>query len=322
MTKNRQSATKGATNDATHEEVLTRESGTLPCALYLVSTPIGNLSDITLRALDVLKKADQIYCEDTRQTQILLRAYDIRASLKSYHEHNGARMRPLILAELEQGRSIALVSDAGTPLISDPGYKLVRACVAADHNVIPIPGASAPLAALSASGLPSDHFFFAGFLPVKTTARKHALETYASIKATLVFFESARRLSATLSDMAAVLGSREAVVARELTKKFEEFKRGDLRELARFYESAPPRGEVTLLVAPFNSETKISPGESNAPGLEESLKSAFEEMSLRDAVAHVTQLLDLPRAQVYAQALALKKNNTGQKGNTPKKAKR
>ncbi len=269
--------------------------------LHLVATPIGNLKDITLRALEVLAGADVLACEDTRVTRKLLAAHGIERPLLAYHEHNAGEMRPRLLAALAEGRSVALCSDAGTPLISDPGYKLVRAAVEAGHRVSPLPGASAPLAALVVSGLPSDRFYFGGFLPPKTAARRRALQALAGLEASLLFLESARRLPAALADLAAVLGPREAAVGRELTKLFEEIRRGSLAALAAaFAESGPPKGELVIVVGP----PPAAP-ETAAEDLDAALRAALAEASLRDAVERVTAETGLPRRRVYQRALAL-----------------
>jgi 16S rRNA (cytidine1402-2'-O)-methyltransferase len=270
--------------------------------LYIVATPIGNLKDITLRALDVLAKADRIACEDTRTTRKLLGAYGITAALTSYHEHNAARVRPRLIKQLKCGKAVALVSDAGTPLVSDPGYKLVEAVIGAGLPVTAIPGASAGLAALSVSGLPSDRFLFIGFLPAKAAGRRRALAELAALQASLVIYESARRLPAALGDMAEVLGPRRAAVARELTKLHEEVRRGALTGLADHYLAAgPPKGEVVVVVGPPEDR----PRTVTASDLDTSLRAALERASLRDAVLQVAAATGLPRKQVYARALEL-----------------
>lgn len=270
--------------------------------LHVVATPIGNAADITLRALATLRGADVIACEDTRVTRRLMAAHGIRTPLVSYHEHNAERMRPVLIERLRAGGSVALVSDAGTPLVSDPGYKLVRDVVAEGLHVTTLPGPSAPLAALVLSGLPSDRFLFAGFLPVKQGARRRALAEVKDVRATLLFFESAQRLPAMLADAAEVLGGREAAVARELTKLFEEVRRGPLERLAAHYaEAGPPRGEVVVVIAP--------PGEDEAASGEEevdrALRDALARSSVKDAAAEVAGRTGRPRREVYARALEL-----------------
>ncbi len=268
--------------------------------LYIVATPIGNLRDITYRAVDTLTAADVIACEDTRVTAKLLSAYEIRTATTPYHEHNAAKMRPLLIGRLQQGEIVALVSDAGTPLISDPGYKLVREAIEADIPVIAIPGASAPLAALAAAGLPTDRFLFLGFLSARAAQRREALAAVETIAATLVFFESPRRLADSLKAMYDAYGPRKAVVARELTKRFEEFRRGDLGELADHYAAAgPPKGEVVVLVAPAGD---TPPAQEDLDAL---LRHALDGMSVRDAAATVSVATGRPRREVYARALEL-----------------
>ena len=271
--------------------------------LYVVSTPIGNARDISVRALDVLGRVDVIACEDKRVTAKLMALHGIRTSLVAYHEHNAERMRPLLLKRLGNGESVALVSDAGTPLVSDPGYKLVRAAIEADLPLTALPGASAPLTALVLSGLPTDRFLFAGFLPNKSAARKSALAELAPIKTTLIFLEAKQRLAASLADMAEVLGPRPAAVARELTKMFEEVRRGSLADLARHYDEAgEPLGEITVVIGPPTEDA----GSVTQADLDELLRSALASHSLSDAVAEATLATGLPRRQVYARALALK----------------
>ncbi len=271
--------------------------------LYIVSTPIGNLRDITLRALDVLGAADLVACEDTRVTARLLAAYGLATPTTPYHEHNAARARPRLLRRLAGGAAIALVSDAGTPLVSDPGYRLVREALAAAIPVIPVPGPSAPLAALVAAGLPTDRFLFAGFLPARRAARKATLASLSHQATTLVFLESARRLPASLADMAAVFGAREAAVARELTKLHEELRRGPLADLAAHYAArGAPCGEVVVVVGPPVGCAPTRPDDD----IDAMLETALAEMTLRDAVAAVSAATGRTRRDVYARALALK----------------
>ncbi len=274
---------------------------TLPPGLYLVATPIGNLGDLTLRALEVLRRAQHIVCEDTRVTRKLLAAYGITTPTRAYHDHSSARVREALLQLLREGASIALVSDAGTPLVSDPGFRLVRAALAEDLPVTALPGPSAPLTALLLSGLPSDRFFFAGFLPAKAGVRRKALQGLKALDASLLFFETAPRLAASLADMAELLGPREAAVARELTKLHEEVRRDSLPALAEHYAAAgPPRGELVVVVAPAGA-----PEETAGEDLDTQLHRALQHASLRDAAAAVAEASGLPRRQVYARALEL-----------------
>lgn len=270
-------------------------------ALYLVATPIGNLGDITLRALQTLAAADLLACEDTRVTRNLLSRYGIRQRPVSYHEHNAAEAGPGLIAAVAAGKSVALVSDAGTPLVSDPGYRLVGQAIEAGLRVVPIPGASAPLAALTASGLPSDAFLFAGFLPVKDGQRRQRLETLKAVPATLIFFESPRRLDEALAAMAQVLGDRPAVIGRELTKTFEEFRRGGLAELAAHYASVEaPKGEVVICVGP---PAEAAPGAQDVDRL---LLSLSAEMSASKAAAEAARLTGQPKPGLYRRLLELK----------------
>ena len=273
--------------------------------LHLVATPIGNLKDITLRALEALRAADQLVCEDSRVTRKLLAAHGIERPLLTYHEHNAGEMRPRLLAALADGASVALCSDAGMPLVSDPGFKLVRAAIEAGHAVSVLPGASAPLAALVVSGLPSDRFYFGGFLPPKSAARRRALQDLAGLEASLLFLESARRLPAALADLAAILGPRQAAVGRELTKLFEEVRRGRLDELAAaFAEEGPPKGELVIVVGPPEAGSAASEVDLDAR-----LAAALDGASLRDAVDRVAAETGLPRRRVYQRALALSAEN-------------
>lgn len=280
----------------------------LDTGLYVVATPIGNLADMSLRGLDVLARADQILCEDTRITGRLRNVFGLTAPMLPYHEHNAAQVRPGLLARLRQGAALALVSDAGTPLISDPGYRLVSDCRAEGIPVVPIPGPSAVLAALSAAGLPTDRFFFAGFLPPRAQARRNAVEALASIPGTLVFFEAAQRLPAMLADLAAGLGEREAVIARELTKRFESFERDRLPALAAaLAERGPPKGEVVVLVAPPSQDAPVV----DAAALEASLRTALATASVRDAATRVAAETGWPRKEVYRRALGLAHRGDG-----------
>lgn len=271
--------------------------------LYLTATPIGNAADITLRALEVLKAADAVVCEDSRVTGGLLARHGIRKPLLPYHEHNAARARPGILARLARGEVLALVSDAGTPLVSDPGYKLVRAAIEAGAMVTALPGPSAVLAALTLSGLPTDRFHFSGFLPSRAAARRRALEALAAIDATLVVLESPRRLAKALADMAEILGPRQAAVARELTKLFEEVRRAPLDELGRHYAQAgAPKGEVVIVVAPPGPPPPL--GEAEVEAL---LRQALAKMPTREAAAEVARASGRARRELYALALEIKK---------------
>ncbi|MGE3065736.1 MAG: 16S rRNA (cytidine(1402)-2'-O)-methyltransferase [Hyphomicrobiaceae bacterium] len=274
--------------------------------LYVVATPIGNLGDLSLRAISVLARADVICCEDTRHSRTLLAAYAISRPTSAYHEHNAEAERPRILSELAAGRRIALISDAGTPLVSDPGFKLVRAAAEAGHSVIPIPGASAPLAALAAAGLPTDAFHFAGFLPPKAGARRARLAELAAIDATLVLFEAPSRLGDTLAEIDAVMATRELVVARELTKLHEEFRRGPAAELRDWARRAEPRGEMVILIAPPDA-----PPEVRDADIETRLETALGSMSLRDAARAVAEDLGVARSRVYDLGLRLRKGSDG-----------
>lgn len=271
----------------------------LAAGLHVVSTPIGNLGDITLRAIATLARADVIYCEDTRHSRKLTDHFAIDRPLRPYHEHNAERERPAILDKLAAGGRIALISDAGTPLVSDPGYKLVREAVALGHTVTAVPGASAVLAGLAASGLPTDAFLFAGFLPPKAGARRRRLEALSKVEATLVLFEAPGRLAEALGDMAAVMGSRQGAVARELTKLHEEMVRGPLPELA-----ASERewiGEAVVLVAPAEAAAEATDAEITA-----ALEAALVSSSVKDAARAVSERLGVAKGRVYDLALKLK----------------
>jgi len=287
-----------------------RAAKPLPPGLYLVATPIGNLGDITLRALEILRQVDLIACEDTRVTAALSRRYGLDAERTAYHDHNAEHIRPRLLARLSAGARIALVSDAGTPLISDPGFKLVRAAIEAGITVTAIPGASAPLAALMVAGLPTDRFLFQGFLPPKPGARRRTIETLAEVPATLVFFETAPRLVGVLGELAAVLGNRPAAVARELTKLHEEVRRDSLAALAAFYrEHGPPKGEIVLVVGPPRAADAADALDTAA--LEQRLRVALETMSIREASAAIAAETGRPRREVYALALTLQGKRGG-----------
>lgn len=300
----------GGTQDAPHERRaetgfailgLRAEGERLQPGLHVVATPIGNLRDVSLRALGTLASADAVLAEDTRVTKRLLAHYGISTPLVAYHEHNAAAMRPRLLARLSEGATLALVSDAGTPLVSDPGFKLVEAAVAAGHFVTGVPGPSAVLAALVVAGLPTDRFFFEGFLPSKEAARRARLKALSLVPGTLVLFESPRRVADLLGDAAAILGDRRAAVARELTKMFEETRRGRLSDLAALYAGEPdPRGEIVVLIE--------GAGEAEAPDaqdVEGRLRLALASHSLKEAVAIVAAQTGEARRTVYAKALEL-----------------
>jgi 16S rRNA (cytidine1402-2'-O)-methyltransferase len=278
--------------------------------LHLVSTPIGNLGDITLRALETLAGVDVIACEDTRITRRLTERYGISALLKPYHEHNAALARPKILERLAQGASIALVSDAGTPLISDPGFKLVREVCGAGHQVIALPGPSSVLAALAVAALPTDRFFFEGFLPSKETARRARLAELARIDATLVMFESGNRVEDTLRDLADIMGARDAAICRELTKLHEEVRRAPLPELAKSAGVLETRGEFVLVIGP----PAASVGIMAQNDLDDLLRSALKRDSVKDAVAHAVEVSGRPRREIYARALELARQDHARDG--------
>jgi 16S rRNA (cytidine1402-2'-O)-methyltransferase len=278
----------------------------LAAGLHLVATPIGNLGDMTLRGLWVLRNVDRILCEDTRVTARLLSRFGIDTPLAPYHDHNADRVRPAVLEALRRGDRVALVSDAGTPLVSDPGFKLVRAALAENLPVTAAPGPSAALTALILSGLAPEVFLFTGFLPPRSAARRRALQQWISLDATLVFFEGQSRLAAALADMADILGPRDAAVARELTKRHEEIRRGRLPELAAHYrEAGPPRGEVVIVVGP---PEPAAPAEAD---IEARLVQLLKTSSLRDAVARLAAETGLPRRTLYDRALALQRKGAG-----------
>jgi 16S rRNA (cytidine1402-2'-O)-methyltransferase len=281
------------------------EIGTLAApapGLHIVATPIGNLSDITLRALATLAHADIVYCEDTRHSRTLFEHFGLRPRLAAYHDYTAAEVRGEILAALAEGKIVALISDAGTPLISDPGFKLVREAIAAGHAVTTEPGPSAAIAALTLAGLPTDRFLFLGFLAPKSQARRREILAVKDVRASLVIYESPQRLAATLGDLAACLGDRPAAIARELTKLHEEVKRGMLNELAaHFAKAGAPKGEIVIVVGPPGEEQR------EEVDLDAALTHALSHASLKEAVAQVTAELGLPRRVVYARALTLSK---------------
>jgi 16S rRNA (cytidine1402-2'-O)-methyltransferase len=277
--------------------------------LHLVATPIGHLGDITLRALETLAGVDVIACEDTRITRRLTERYAIVAELTPYHEHNAAQARPKILAKLAQGGSVALVSDAGTPLISDPGFKLVREASSAGFAVIAVPGPSSVLTALSVAALPTDRFFFEGFLPSKAQARRTRLAELSKIDATLVVFDSGNRVQETLADLAAIMGTRDAAICRELTKVHEEIRRAPITELAKTADTMETRGEFVLVIGPPTGAQVMGQDE-----LDELLRSRLKRDSVKDAVAHAVELSGRPRREVYARALELAKEVRGDDG--------
>jgi 16S rRNA (cytidine1402-2'-O)-methyltransferase len=273
----------------------------VPPGLHFVATPIGTARDITLRALDTLAGADVIAAEDTRTARKLMVMHGIALAgrpLVAYHDHNGPQVRPRLLAALADGRSVAYVSEAGTPLVADPGFALARAALAAGHAVHAVPGPSAVLAALTVSGLPTDRFLFAGFPPVKAGERRAFLAELARVPATLVLYEAPGRAAATLAACRDVLGDRDAALCRELTKRFEEVRRGRLADLAAQAGTAPPRGEVVLVI----DRDRAAP---EASGMDALLVEALASMTVKDAAAHVAEALSLPRRQVYQAALAL-----------------
>ena len=270
--------------------------------LHVVATPIGNLRDISFRALATLASADLVIAEDTRVTKTLLAHYGISTPLSAYHEHNAALVRPHLIARLQSGASLALVSDAGTPLVSDPGFRLVADALANGVEVISVPGPSAVLAALVVAGLPTDRFFFEGFLPPKSAARRQRIAALAPIPGTLVFFESPRRLAETLEDLAAVLGPRQAAIARALTKHYATGRRGNLAALAAALAiEDPPRGEIVLLVGPPDEHTPVA----DPQDLDARIGRALATLSVKDAASVVSAETGQPRRQVYARAVEL-----------------
>ena len=273
--------------------------------LHLVATPIGNLGDITLRALWVLRSVDRILCEDTRVTSRLLARYGIKKPLELYHDRNAERARPAVIEALRRGERLALVADAGTPLVSDPGFKLVRTALAEELPVTSAPGASAALTALILSGLPTDRFLFVGFLPPRSAARRRKLAEWSGLGATLILFEGAPRLAATLADMADILGERNAAVARELTKRHEEVRRGPLHALAEHYlGDGAPRGEVVIVVGPPAPAAPVV-----ADDVDSRLRALLEGGSVRDAVLRLAGETGIARRTLYERALLLQRES-------------
>ena len=278
--------------------------------LYVVATPIGNLLDLSPRAQQTLAAVGRVAAEDTRHSGALLRHFGIGTPLVSVHEHNERDRCAGLVEELLAGQSLALVSDAGTPLISDPGFKLVREACAAGHAVIAVPGPSSVLTALSVAALPTDRFFFEGFLPSKQTARRARLAELARIEATLVLFESGNRVQDTLADLADIMGSREAAICRELTKLHEEILRAPLSELATDAGTLETRGEFVLVIGPPAADAKVM-AEAD---LDDVLRASLQHDSVKDAVAHAVEVSGRPRREVYARALELAREGRGGHG--------
>ncbi|MEM9355147.1 MAG: 16S rRNA (cytidine(1402)-2'-O)-methyltransferase [Pseudomonadota bacterium] len=298
----------GGGNQATIGQAVANElerllATTVSPGLYFVATPIGNLGDVSLRALATMAGVDRLFCEDTRISRRLLERFGISRRLSIYHEHNAGEVRPEILKELAAGRSVALISDAGTPAISDPGFKLATAAIDAGHQVVPVPGPSAVISALTVSGLATDRFLFAGFLAQKTTQRRQQIEELATIPATLVFYESPHRLNACLRDLAEVLGPRPAAVAREITKRYEEIKRGTLSELADWSDDVAARGEITIVIG----QSKAAAVEEISDDLiEAKLAAILKDYPPARAAKLVAAELGVPKSRVYDIGLKLK----------------
>ncbi|MEO1015794.1 MAG: 16S rRNA (cytidine(1402)-2'-O)-methyltransferase [Pseudomonadota bacterium] len=276
----------------------------LAAGLYVAATPIGNMGDVSARLVETLRDADLILCEDTRRTGQLCAALGVTTPRRSYHDHNGAEVRPAVLNRLREGAAIALVSDAGTPLISDPGYKLVAEARAAGHDVFAVPGPCAAIAALSVAGLPTDRFFFAGFPPAKARAREALFEDLKRLPASLVFYEAANRLADTLGAMTSAFGDRQIAIVRELTKKFEETRTGPLFELAKAVASQPVKGEVVIVVGPPSEDT---PADDDA--VDAFLADALQEMSVKDAAAAAAESFGVSKKEAYQLALAQKRKS-------------
>ena len=272
----------------------------LAAGLYIVSTPIGNLGDISIRALFTLAAADMVVCEDTRHSRKLFSAYGIGRKLETYHDFSGEKDRARILGALREGKSVAVISDAGTPLIADPGFKLVRAAVEEGFSVFPVPGPSALLSALVASGLPSDQFFFVGFLPPKEMARREALEALRAVPGTFILYETPSRIEATLAALGVIFPDRQITLARELTKIHEGFARGTAEMLLGEVKGTPPLGEIVVLIGPGQTP------QAQDEDLEDALRQAMERVSLREAVEEVAKGLGAGKKKVYNLALKLK----------------
>jgi 16S rRNA (cytidine1402-2'-O)-methyltransferase len=290
----------GQSNEKEQGWLLPPRKKSMASGLYLVATPIGNLGDITLRALDVLAACERVICEDTRVTGKLLGYFGIKKPMLPYNDHNADRQRAAVMGMLREGAMVAFVSDAGMPLVSDPGYKLVRECVEAGITVTSVPGANAPLTALQLSALPSDAFCFIGFLPNKTAARKKVLNEWKSVQVSLIAFEAGPRLRDSLSDILDVLGDRDVAVARELTKLHEEVARGKISDLIVSYRDAPPKGEIVLVIG-CGTAAVMTEAEIKA-----ALKAALKTLSTKEAAAHVAKISGKPRKEIYNLALALR----------------
>lgn len=303
MTHEQEPEHGGGASDASTGPAFVASARRVPPGLHLVATPIGAARDITLRALDILAGADVLAAEDTRSLRRLMEIHGIRLGgrpLLAYHDHNGAQMRPRLMAALAEGKSVAFAPEAGTPMVSDPGYQLARTAIDAGHNVVAAPGASAVLAALAVGGLPTDRFCFMGFAPAQGAARKRFLAEAAQIPATLAFYESPKRIHRLLGEMVVTLGeARACALCRELTKRFEEVVRGTVGEVAAAIEGRDLKGEIVLLVG------RAPDGAGDAVDLDAALGVVLDSSSLREAVDQVAALTGLPRRQVYQRALAL-----------------
>ncbi|GAO97923.1 ribosomal RNA small subunit methyltransferase I [Caedimonas varicaedens] len=284
-----------------HDAKPTVEKRDLQAGIYIVATPLGNLKDITVRALEILHSVDLILCEDTRVSRTLLMHYSVSAPLKALHDYNESKMIPSLLVQVQEGKRLALISDAGTPLISDPGYKLVRAALTAGLFITGLPGPSAVINALVLSGLPTHRFFFAGFLPAKSASRVKDLDNLKKIPGTLIFYESPQRFKETLQDLQHGFSMREIVVVREMTKKFEEIIRGSLKEVTDHFQESQPRGEIVLLVAPPSEEENLWDDET----LEKGLRTALKTLSLKDAVQEISLFSGISRKHIYEKALKI-----------------